>query len=115
MAWYFQTSAHDTQDWDSAQTPILIDAVIGGRPRKVVSTAARNGYFYTVDRVTGEHLVTTRYGSTTNWAKEVRKTDVVEPKRRRRPTWSTAGSTCSSRSATRSTCCASVPSPWFAT
>ncbi len=79
MAWYFQTSAHDTHDWDSAQTPILIDAVIDGKPRKVVSTAARNGYFYTVDRVTGEHLVTSKYGSTTNWAKGIRPTGVVEP------------------------------------
>ena len=62
MAWYFQTSPHDTHDWDSAQTPILIDATINGKPRKLVSTAARNGYFFTVDRVTGEHLVTAKYG-----------------------------------------------------
>ena len=62
MAWYFQTSVHDTHDWDSAQTPILIDATINGRPRKLVSTAARNGYFYTLDRVTGEHIVTSKYG-----------------------------------------------------
>ncbi len=47
MAWYFQTSVHDTHDWDSAQTPILIDTTIDGKPRKLVSTAARNGYFYT--------------------------------------------------------------------
>jgi alcohol dehydrogenase (cytochrome c) len=77
--WHFQTSAHDTHDWDSAQTPILIDTVINGKPRKVVSTAARNGYFYTIDRATGEHLVTSQYGSTTNWALHVRKTGVVEP------------------------------------
>ena len=60
MAWYFQTSPHDMHDWDSAQTPILIDAVIKGKPRKLVSTAARNGYFFTLDRVTGEHIVTTQ-------------------------------------------------------
>ena len=62
MAWYFQTSVHDTHDWDSAQTPILIDTTIDGKPRKLVSTAARNGYFYTLDRVTGKHLVTSKYG-----------------------------------------------------
>jgi alcohol dehydrogenase (cytochrome c) len=60
MKWYFQTSAHDTHDWDSAQTPVLFDAVVNGRPRKLVSTASRNGYFYTLDRVTGEHLVTAK-------------------------------------------------------
>jgi alcohol dehydrogenase (cytochrome c) len=79
MAWYFQTSVHDTHDWDSAQTPVLIDGAINGRQRKLVSTAARNGYFYTLDRVTGEHLVTSKYGSTTNWAKELRPTGVVQP------------------------------------
>ncbi|MGH9307800.1 MAG: acido-empty-quinoprotein group A, partial [Vicinamibacterales bacterium] len=67
MAWYFQTSPHDMHDWDSAQTPVLFDAEIDGRKRKLVSTAARNGYFFTLDRVTGEHIVTTRYGSATNW------------------------------------------------
>jgi alcohol dehydrogenase (cytochrome c) len=79
MAWYFQTSVHDTHDWDSTQTPVLIDGVINGRPRKLVSTAERNGYFYTLDRVTGEHIVTAKYGSTTNWGKSLRPNGVVEP------------------------------------
>jgi alcohol dehydrogenase (cytochrome c) len=79
MAWYFQTSAHDTHDWDSAQTPILIDGTIDGRPRKLVSTASRNGYFYTLDRVTGTHIVTSKFGSATNWAKHLRPSGVVEP------------------------------------
>ena len=79
MAWYFQTSPHDTHDWDSAQTPILIDGTINGKPRRLVSTAARNGYFFTVDRVTGEHVVTSRYGSTTNWAKGIRPNGSPDP------------------------------------
>jgi alcohol dehydrogenase (cytochrome c) len=70
---------HDTHDWDSTQTPVLIDGVINGRQRKLVSTAERNGYFYTLDRVTGEHLVTAKYGLTTNWAKSLRANGVVEP------------------------------------
>lgn len=71
MAWYFQTSPHDMHDWDSAQTPVLFDAVVKGRPRKLISTAARNGYFFTLDRVTGEHIVTTKYGTATNWVKSI--------------------------------------------
>src|SRR5689334_18597060 len=71
MAWYFQTSPHDMHDWDSAQTPVLFDAVIGGKPRKLVSTAARNGYFFTLDRVTGEHIVSSKYGTSTNWVKSI--------------------------------------------
>ncbi len=73
LAWYFQTSPHDMHDWDSAQTPILFDAVVKGKPRKLVSTAARNGYFFTLDRVTGEHIVTAKYGTATNWVKSVDK------------------------------------------
>jgi alcohol dehydrogenase (cytochrome c) len=69
MAWYFQTSPHDMHDYDSAQTPVLFDGMFKGKMRKLVATAARNGYYFTLDRVTGEHLVTSRYGLTTNWAK----------------------------------------------
>ena len=60
MAWYYQTSPHDTHDWDSTQTPILIDGEFGGKPRKLVLQATRNGYFFVLDRVTGEHLLTSQ-------------------------------------------------------
>jgi alcohol dehydrogenase (cytochrome c) len=73
MAWYYQTSPHDMHDWDSAQTPVLIDTVIAGRPRKLVSTAARNGWFFTIDRVTGENVTTSKYGTAANWAKGLNK------------------------------------------
>jgi PQQ-dependent dehydrogenase (methanol/ethanol family) len=68
MAWYFQTSPHDTHDWDSAQTPILVDGTINGKPRKLVVTASRNGYYFTLDRLTGERLVTSKFSDTANWA-----------------------------------------------
>ena len=68
MKWYFSTSPHDTHDYDSAQVPVLIDAKFRGHQRKLVITAARNGYFFVLDRVTGEHLLTTKYGASTNWA-----------------------------------------------
>ena len=73
MAWYFQTSPHDMHDYDSAQTPILVDGPFNGKMRKMVLTAARNGYFFTIDRVTGEHLLTAKYGQYTNWAKGLNK------------------------------------------
>jgi alcohol dehydrogenase (cytochrome c) len=69
MAWYFQSAPHDMHDWDSAQTPVLVDDIVNGRPRKLVMTAARNGYFFVLDRVTGEHISTMKYGLSTNWAK----------------------------------------------
>jgi alcohol dehydrogenase (cytochrome c) len=55
-------------DYDSAQTPVFVDAEFNGKMRKMVVTAARNGYFFVVDRVTGEHLLTSKYGLSTNWA-----------------------------------------------
>ena len=73
MAWYYQTSPHDMHDYDSAQTPVLVDGMFNGRMRKMVLTAARNGYFFTLDRVTGEHLVTSKYGLLTNWADGLNK------------------------------------------
>jgi alcohol dehydrogenase (cytochrome c) len=67
MAWYFQTSPHDTHDWDSTQTPIIFDGMFGGRMRKLVMTMTRNGYFFVLDRTTGEHLLTQKMGLVTNW------------------------------------------------
>jgi alcohol dehydrogenase (cytochrome c) len=68
MAWYYQTSPHDTHDWDSTQAPVLVDGDFDGKPRKMVMQAARNGYFFVVDRVTGEHLLTAKFSGAANWA-----------------------------------------------
>jgi alcohol dehydrogenase (cytochrome c) len=68
MAWYYQTSPHDTHDFDSTQTPVLVDAMFGGKPRKLAITAARNGYFFVLDRTTGEHLLTSKLVASPNWA-----------------------------------------------
>jgi len=79
MAWYYQTSPHDTHDWDSTQTPILVDAPFNGQMRKLVMTATRNGYYFVLDRTTGEHLVTSKFGLTNNWADGL--DDKGQPKR----------------------------------
>jgi alcohol dehydrogenase (cytochrome c) len=68
MAWYYQTSPHDTHDWDSAQTPVLVDGEINGNRRKLVLTASRNGYYFTLDRTTGERIVSSKFSDTVNWA-----------------------------------------------
>jgi alcohol dehydrogenase (cytochrome c) len=68
MKWYYQTSPHDTHDWDTVQTPVLVDAPFNGKMRKLVMQAARNGYFFVLDRTTGEHLVTGKFGTVNNWA-----------------------------------------------
>jgi alcohol dehydrogenase (cytochrome c) len=67
LAWYFQSSPSDTHDWDAAQTPVLVDGTFNGKPRKMLLNATRNGYFFVLDRVTGEHLLTAPLVPTINW------------------------------------------------
>ena len=61
MVWYFQTSPHDTHDWDATQVPVLFDGEINGQRRKLLAIAARNGYFFVLDRTNGKNLVTSEY------------------------------------------------------
>jgi acido-empty-quinoprotein group A len=61
LKWYFQVSPHDTHDFDNTTAPILFDAIVGGRPRKLLTQAARNGFFVTLDRVTGKYLIVKPY------------------------------------------------------
>ena len=69
MVWYYQATPHDTHDWDSAQTPVLIDGVIDGRPRKLLAQANRNGHYFLLDRTNGQHILTAPFVETGNWNK----------------------------------------------
>jgi alcohol dehydrogenase (cytochrome c) len=71
MAWYFQASPHDTHDWDSAQTPVLFDGEIDGKPRKLLAQADRNGYFFVLDRTNGKNILTKPFLPTLNWSKGI--------------------------------------------
>lgn len=70
LVWYFQTSPHDTHDWDAVQTPVLIDGVIDGKPRKLLAQANRNGYFFVLDRTNGKNLISEPYMKI-NWSKGI--------------------------------------------
>ena len=67
--WYYQATPHDTHDWDAAQTPVLIDGVIDGQPRKLLAQANRNGHFFLLDRTNGKHILTTKHIDSLNWTK----------------------------------------------
>ena len=54
MNWYFQYTPGDSWDFDEVGTHILIDTVVGGEPRKVLTHSARNGFLYTMDRHNGQ-------------------------------------------------------------
>ena len=70
LRWHYQFTPHDVHDWDSAQVPVLGDVSFGAQTRKVVMFANRNGFFYTLDRETGQVLVGKPFTST-NWARQL--------------------------------------------
>jgi len=71
MKWYFQFNPHDLYDYDSIQTPVLVDAKFRGQMRKLVITANRNGFLYILDRTTGKYLYSKQFISIMNWAKGI--------------------------------------------
>ncbi len=71
LKWYFQFTPHDTHDWDAQAWPVLLDSLYEGRPRKLLLHANRNGYFYVLDRASGEFLRATPFVERLNWAKGI--------------------------------------------
>jgi PQQ-dependent dehydrogenase (methanol/ethanol family) len=67
LKWYFQTTPNDNWDYDSVQQLMLLDLNIKGKPRKVITQASKNGFFWVLDRLTGEFLSGAPYVKTT-WA-----------------------------------------------
>jgi alcohol dehydrogenase (cytochrome c) len=67
IKWHFQFTPHDVHDWDACQIQVLVDGVVGGQARKLLVTANRNGFYYVLDRRTGEYLRGVAYAKQT-WA-----------------------------------------------
>jgi alcohol dehydrogenase (cytochrome c) len=70
LRWHYQFTPHDVHDWDATEVPILADIEIDGRMREVVMFANRNGFYYTLDRATGEVILAKPFVRTT-WATEI--------------------------------------------
>jgi alcohol dehydrogenase (cytochrome c) len=68
LRWYFQFTPHDVHDWDATEVPVLVDARFRGSPRKLVLFPNRNGFYYVLDRVSGQFLLGKPYVKQT-WAK----------------------------------------------
>jgi len=71
LKWYFQFTPHDTHDWDAQAWPVLLDTTYEGRPRKLLLHPNRNGFFYLLDRTTGEFLRAKPYVEQLNWARGI--------------------------------------------
>jgi alcohol dehydrogenase (cytochrome c) len=67
LKWHYQFTPGDEFDWDSVQVPVLADLEWQGRQRKVMLWANRNGFFYVLDRGTGEFLLGKAFVKQ-NWA-----------------------------------------------
>jgi alcohol dehydrogenase (cytochrome c) len=59
LKWYYQFTPADEFDWDAVQIPVLADIPWKGQQRKAMLWANRNGFFYVLDRRTGEFLLAT--------------------------------------------------------
>jgi PQQ-dependent dehydrogenase (methanol/ethanol family) len=69
--WVYQMTPHDEWDYDGVNEMILVDMKIKRKNRKVLVHFDRNGFGYTLDRVTGELLVAEKFDPAVNWASHV--------------------------------------------
>jgi alcohol dehydrogenase (cytochrome c) len=66
--WHFQFTPHDLHDWDATESLVLVDAKFRGRDRKLLLQGNRNGFFYVLDRITGEFLLAEPFVKRLTWA-----------------------------------------------
>jgi alcohol dehydrogenase (cytochrome c) len=88
LKWHFQFTPNDAYDYDSVQVPVLADIDWQGKPRKVMMWANRNGYFYVLDRASGEYLLGKPFVKV-NWAAglDAKGRPVQTPQPFGAPTW----------------------------
>ena len=70
LVWYYQTTPGDNWDYTATQHMMLADLEIGGVERKVIMQAPKNGFFYVLDRETGEFISARKFALAT-WASHV--------------------------------------------
>lgn len=70
--WHYQTTPGDQWDFTATQHMILADMEVEGKARKVIMQAPKNGFFYVIDRETGEFLSGEPFVPVT-WAKGIDK------------------------------------------
>ena len=69
-AWHYQTTPGESWDYTATQHMILADIELEGKTRKVIMQAPKNGFFYVLDRATGEFISAEKYTLST-WASHV--------------------------------------------
>lgn len=69
-AWHYQTVPEDSWEYNATMNIVLADLEIGGQPRKTLLIAPKNGFFYVLDRLSGELLSANNYVKV-NWATHI--------------------------------------------
>jgi alcohol dehydrogenase (cytochrome c) len=69
LKWHFQFTPHDVWDYDAQEPLALVDTTWQGRPRRLLIQVNRNGFFYVLDRTSGEFLFGTSVVKNVTWAK----------------------------------------------
>ncbi|WP_174704251.1 PQQ-dependent dehydrogenase, methanol/ethanol family [Pseudomonas abyssi] len=70
LVWHYQTTPGDSWDYTATQQLTLAELEIDGKPRQVIMQAPKNGFFYVLDRATGELLSAEKFGKVT-WAERI--------------------------------------------
>lgn len=70
LVWHYQTTPAEIWDYTATQNMIMADLEIDGKMRKVIMQAPKNGFFYVLDRATGELISAEKY-TKVNWASHV--------------------------------------------
>lgn len=69
--WVYQMTPYDEWDYDGINEVPLVDQKVNGKMRKTLVHFDRNGFGYTMDRVTGELLVAEKFDPAVNWSNGV--------------------------------------------
>ena len=71
IVWYFQETPNEHYEFDTPSPKMLYDATINGETRKVVGNFSRNGFYYTLDRTSGQFIRADQYQEKVTWTKGI--------------------------------------------
>ena len=71
IVWFFQETPNEHWDFDTPSPKMLYETTINGETRKVVANFSRNGFYYTLDRASGQFLRADQYQEKVTWTKGI--------------------------------------------
>ncbi|MCC7157879.1 MAG: PQQ-binding-like beta-propeller repeat protein [Bryobacterales bacterium] len=71
IKWHYQFTPHDVKDRDATEPNVLVDTLYRGKPAKLLLHADRNGFFYVLDRTSGQVLLAKPFLRRVDWASSI--------------------------------------------